>query len=169
MPFPPDMERKIKMKKDSNIQIFQSEREMLEVFITRLYKTDPDLLVAHNLCGSIIEILLARIQYLKINHWSRIGRVKRTQIPNKKFDTSGFGGNQWIPRVVSCGRLLVDTFLTAKELIRETSYDLTHLARAQLKKDRVEFDDEMITTFYQKTDELIRLSDHTERDAYLTF
>jgi DNA polymerase alpha subunit A len=68
---------------------------------------------------------------LKINHWSRIGRFKRSTIPSKKFDGSGtsYGGNQWVPRLVSCGRLLVDTFLSAKELIRETNYDLSHLAR----------------------------------------
>lgn len=72
------MEKQVRLKKDANIQIFSSEREMLEVFITRLFKADPDLLIAHNLCGSIIEILLARIQHLKINHWSRIGKMKRT-------------------------------------------------------------------------------------------
>lgn len=71
--------------------------------------------------------------------------------------------------MVSCGRLLIDTFLTSKELIRETSYDLTHLAKNQLKKTRVDFDEEMIKKFYFKTEEIIRLSEHTEFDAYLTF
>lgn len=50
-----------KLKKQKNIQIFQSEREMLEVFINKVFLTDPDMLIAHNLCGSVIEILLARI------------------------------------------------------------------------------------------------------------
>lgn len=87
-------------------------------------------MIAHNLCGGLFELLLARIQYLRVNHWSRIGRMKKNQIPTKKFDQAGggYGGSQWIPRQVTCGRLLVDTFLTAKELIRETNYDLTHLA-----------------------------------------
>jgi len=104
---------------------------MLEAFISRLVIIDPDLLVAHNLCGGIFEVLLARIQFNKIMHWSRIGRFRRTQIPNKKFDQTGlsFGGSQWIPRLVTCGRLLVDTYLTAKELIKETNYELSNLAR----------------------------------------
>jgi DNA polymerase alpha subunit A len=101
---------------------------MLEAFISKLYLVDPDLLIAHNLCGGMLEVLLARIQFLKISHWSRIGRFKRTQIPNRKVD-GGFGGSNWIPRQVTCGRLLVDTFLTAKELIRETNYDMTHLVK----------------------------------------
>jgi len=34
---------------------------MLETFISKLYLIDPDLLIAHNLCGGLFEILLARI------------------------------------------------------------------------------------------------------------
>jgi hypothetical protein len=48
-------------------------------------------------------------------------------MPNRKADN--IGGNAWIPRIVSCGRLLVDTFLNAKELIRETNYELGNLAK----------------------------------------
>ena len=118
---------------------------MLEMFINKLHLIDPDLLVSHNLCGSVIEVLLARISYLRINHWSRLGRMKRATMPQRKFN-EGFAS--WVPRVVSCGRLLVDTFLNAKELIRETNYDLGHLARIQLKKDRRDFDEELLPRIY---------------------
>lgn len=50
---------------------------MLEAFIGRVLQVDPDLMVAHNLCGGMFDLLLARIQYLKVNHWSRIGRLKK--------------------------------------------------------------------------------------------
>ena len=43
------------------MSVFNNEKQMLEMFINKLHMIDPDLLVAHNLCGSIIEILLARI------------------------------------------------------------------------------------------------------------
>jgi DNA polymerase alpha subunit A len=59
---------------------------MIEAFIAKVFLVDPDLVVAHNLCGGMFDLLLARIQYLKVNHWSRIGRLKKTQIPNKKVD-----------------------------------------------------------------------------------
>ena len=139
---------------------------MLETFISKLHLIDPDLLVSHNLCGSVIEVLLARISYLRINHWSRLGRMKRGQMPQRKFD-SGF--HSWVPRQVSCGRLLVDTFLNAKELIRETNYDLGHLTRTQLKKDRREFDDELLPRIYQHSESIFQLVDHTETDSYLIF
>jgi hypothetical protein len=67
-------------------------------------------------------------------------------MPSRKTDS--FGGNNWIPRIVSCGRLLVDTFLNAKELVRETNYDLGHLAKSQLKQERKDFDDDMLPRFY---------------------
>lgn len=50
--------------------------------------------------------------------------------------------------MVSCGRLLVDTFLNSKELIRETNYDLGNLALTQLKTERKEFDDDMLPKFF---------------------
>lgn len=127
---------------------------------------DPDLMVSHNLCGSVIEVLLNRISYLRINHWSRLGRMKRNSMPQRKLDASM---HSWVPRQVSCGRLLVDTFLNAKELIRETNYDLGHLARTQLKKERRDFDDELLPRIYLQTDSLFQLVDHTETDAYLIF
>ena len=80
-PLPFDLQHKVKQRRDTNISIFQNERQMLETFISKLHLIDPDLLVSHNLCGSVIEVLLARISYLRINHWSRLGRLKRAQMP----------------------------------------------------------------------------------------
>jgi DNA polymerase alpha subunit A len=102
---------------------------LLDNFINKLHVIDPDLLIAHNLCGNVIEVLLNRISMMKINHWSRIGRMKRNTMPQRKNDGSA---SSWVPRQVSCGRLLVDTFLCSKELVRETNYDLPHLCRRQL-------------------------------------
>jgi len=87
----------------------------------------------------------------------------------RKQDSNNFGSNQWISRAVSCGRLLVDTFMTSKELIRETNYDLTHLAKSQLKKDRNDFDEDLLPNFYMNSDTLIKLTEHTEADAYMTY
>lgn len=101
---------------------------MLEAFIAKLGIIDPDMIIAHNLCGGLFEVLLARVRQNQVQHWSRIGRFKRQQMP--RVGNTGFAGSQWVPRQVSCGRLLVDTFLTAKELVRETKYDLGHLCKA---------------------------------------
>lgn len=118
---------------------------MIDTFVNKVHMVDPDFLVAHSLCTTIIETLLARIQYLRIAHWSRIGRLRRSAIPLKRFDSSAA---QWIPRAVTCGRLLVDTYLNAKELVRETNYDLGYLSAMQLKKTRHDFDDDLLPRFY---------------------
>lgn len=65
--------------------------------------------------------------------------------------------------------MLVDTFLTSKELIRETTYELTHLVKSQLKKDRTPFDEDMIEKFYLTSERLFQLVEHTEKDSYFTF
>lgn len=83
---PYDFEKAIREKRDMLIQYFANERQMIEAFIAKIYQLDPDLMVAHNLCGGMFDLLLSRIQQLKINHWSRIGRLKKNQIPNKKVD-----------------------------------------------------------------------------------
>jgi DNA polymerase alpha subunit A len=101
--------------------------------IARLFKVDPDVLVAHGLSGSIMEIILSRIKQLKVPHWSRIGRFKRQHVPHSRHESGGYSGGGWIPRMATAGRLLVDTFLNAKELVRETNYDLTYLSERQLK------------------------------------
>ena len=115
-----------------NIITFQNEKQLLEHFIAKLYILDPDILVSHNLTGGVLELILARIQYCKVNHWSRIGRFKRSTVPNRKIEQGGggSGSNNWISRNVTCGRLLVDTFLSSVELLNEVNYDLTHLAQS---------------------------------------
>lgn len=92
-PMPFDFEKQLRLRKD--LQYFSSEKQMIEAFVSRITMVDPDLLVAHNLCGGLFELLLSRIQYLKISHWSRIGRMKKQTIPNKKFDSGagGYGGS----------------------------------------------------------------------------
>lgn len=93
VPFPLDFRARARQEK--NITAFETERQLLEAFINKLHQFDPDLLIAHNLCGSVIEILLNRINMLRIGHWSRIGRMKRSNMPQRKNDGSA---SSWVPR-----------------------------------------------------------------------
>ena len=168
-PWPFDMQQKLKSKVDSVVSLFENERQMIEALISKIYMIDPDVLLSHNLCGSVFEVIMARIQYYNIPHWSRIGRLKKQNFPTRKFDQGGYTGSSWVPRMVSCGRLLVDTFVSSKELVRETQYDLGYLAQKQLKTTRKDFDDEKISDFYLTSDRLMMLVTHTEMDTFLTY
>lgn len=112
---------------------------------------------------------MARIQFFNIPHWSRIGRMKKKSFPNRKIDQHGYSGSAWLPRLVSCGRLMVDTFVSSKELVRETQYDLGYLAQKQLKTQRKEFDDEKLSEFFLTSERLLALTGHTEMDTFLTY
>lgn len=60
--------------------------------------------------------------------WHKIGRLRRAKFPNPKGlsrDIALFG--------LTAGRLMADTYLTAREHLRETTYSLTHLATSQLR------------------------------------
>jgi hypothetical protein len=50
--------------------------------IVSIYKADPDVLVGHDFLGSGLDVLLNRMRELKADHWSRIGRFRRTRWTN---------------------------------------------------------------------------------------
>ena len=79
-------------------------------------KVDPDVIVGHDVVGYDMDVLLHRIAATKISSWSKVGRLKRATVPK-------FGARSG----AAAGRLLLDTMISAKELIRCRSYDLTEV------------------------------------------
>lgn len=103
----------------------ESERSLLGFLLTKLFLLDPDLIVGHDLYGFTLDTLMHRIEHYKVPNWSRVGRLKRgnfLQIKGKSAD-----------RQLICGRLVCDTMISARELIRARSYDLDTLAKQVLK------------------------------------
>ncbi|CAN0003891.1 unnamed protein product, partial [Ectocarpus sp. 8 AP-2014] len=68
---------------------------------------------------------------------------------------------------VAAGRLLCDTYLSAKEFLRETTYSLTHLAGAQLKASRNAVDPADVPRFFGSAQDIVQLALHTANDASL--
>lgn len=60
----------------------------------------------------------------------------------------------WAEKLVMSGRLVADTYLAAKEHLREKSYSMTELASSQLGCQRTEVDDslETYTSCYSSAD-----------------
>jgi len=46
-----------------------------------LHKADPDVIVGHEFLGVSLDVLLHRMRDLKVDHWSRIGRFRRSRWP----------------------------------------------------------------------------------------
>ena len=53
---------------------------MILVIVT-IYKADPDAIIGHEFLGVSLDVLLHRMRDLKADHWSRIGRFRRSKWP----------------------------------------------------------------------------------------
>ncbi|XP_077230680.1 DNA-directed DNA polymerase [Tasmannia lanceolata] len=159
-------------KAGSNILgLESSERALLNRFMIELHKLDCDFLVGHNISGFDLDVLLHRAQACKVpsSMWSKIGRLKRSVMPKLTKGSSIFGSGA-SPGIMSCiaGRLLCDTFLCSRDLLKEVSYSLTQLSKTQLNKDRIEIVPHDIPTMFQSSGSLLQLVEYGETDAWLS-
>lgn len=54
----------------------------LPIFTAAIHKADPDVIVGHDFLGVSLDVLLHRMRELKADHWSRIGRFRRSTWPH---------------------------------------------------------------------------------------
>ncbi|GMY11780.1 DNA polymerase alpha catalytic subunit [Fagus crenata] len=148
-----------------------SERALLNRLMIELYKLDSDVIVGHNLSGFDLDVLLHRAQTCKVpsSMWSKIGRLKRSVMPKLAKRSNMFGSGA-SPGIMSCiaGRLLCDTYLCSRDLLKEVSYSLTQLAKTQLNKDRKEITPHDILKMFQTSESLMELIEYGETDAWLS-
>ncbi|CAH3180184.1 unnamed protein product [Porites lobata] len=153
-------------KKQIKMEITASERALLGLFMAKIHKIDPDVLVGHNIYGFDLDLLLHRINACKIPHWSRLGRLKRTIMP--KLSSGGFGKGGNLDRCITSGRMVCDVKISSKELIRCKSYDLTALSWAVLQSRREEIDQDEIPNKFNSSHELLHMFELTSMDALLS-
>jgi DNA polymerase alpha subunit A len=114
--FPHDLDNEIRsvmpqLKKNPN------ERAMISRFMAQVGAWDPDVIVGHNAWGFDVEVLLSRCKELKVNSWDRLGRLKRAAFPGQgRFEN---GVKDWVIAECMSGRVLCDTYISSKELLRE--------------------------------------------------
>lgn len=109
-PFPFDLRTVLAQRKRS-VELSGSERALLAFFMVKLFRIDPDVIVGHNLFGFDLDVLLHRVRFHKIPHWSRLGRMRRgATMPNLKASI-GQRTNLAIERDLLSGRLLCDTMV----------------------------------------------------------
>lgn len=69
-------------------------------------------------------------------------------------------------RQIVTGRLVCDTYLCAKDLVKSRNYTLQTLVETQLGQERVEFDYERVGDYFVNADKLVQLLRHCEKDAF---
>lgn len=146
------------------IKYMPDERGVLNLLLAHISKIDPDVLVGHNINGFDLDVLLHRLSYHKIPAWSRIGRLRRQQMPRL---ATGVGGRDQFTGVLCAGRLVCDTYLAARELVRETTYALSYLAHSMLNVRREDIDPGDVPRYCSTPEDCIRLCQHTEDGAWL--
>ncbi|XAR73998.1 DNA-directed DNA polymerase [Bertholletia excelsa] len=153
------------------ISVESSERALLNRLMIELHKLDSDVLVGHNISGFDLDVLLHRAQVCKVpsNMWSKIGRLKRSVMPKLTKGSSLFGSGA-SPGIMTCiaGRLLCDTYLCSRDLLKEVSYSLTQLSKTQLNKDRKEVAPHDVPLMFQSSESLMELIECSETDAWLS-
>ncbi|XP_052784839.1 DNA polymerase alpha catalytic subunit-like [Mya arenaria] len=162
--FPWDFNDKVqKESKRMKVEVLPTERALLGFLLAKIHKIDPDIIVGHDIYGYDLDILLHRINSNKIPHWSKIGRLKRTVMP--KLASHPGRGASHSEKSATCGRIVCDLKISAKELVRLKSFDLTELALQILKQKRVELDFDQIRNMYNSSQHLLQLIELTLMDS----
>jgi len=146
-----------------------NERALLTMLVMRLKDLDADVYVGHNFAAYDLDVMLHRMQALKVPHWAALGRLKRSKFPNLGGGGHSFGGGAGAGQLsVVAGRLLCDTYLSARDLVKETDYTLTTLSKSLLGEIRCELASSDIPGKFATAPKLMELVQLTESDAWLS-
>ncbi|XP_074657943.1 DNA polymerase alpha catalytic subunit-like [Tubulanus polymorphus] len=147
------------------VEIMGSERGLLGFLLAKIHKVDPDVIVGHDVYSFDMDVLLHRISSTKVPHWSKIGRLRRNQMPKLSSAHGARFGSSYTDKTATCGRVVCDVKISAKELIRCRAYDLTELSNHILHERRNEIDVDEIKQMYNSSQQLLRLVELNLMDA----
>ncbi|KAI9673432.1 MAG: DNA-directed DNA polymerase alpha catalytic subunit pol1 [Caeruleum heppii] len=155
-------------KHRGTIRLEKTEQALLSFFLAKIQKTDPDVLVGHQLEGVDYGILLSRMRDKKTPQWSRIGRLKRSEWPK---NIGRLDGSFFLERQLASGRLLCDLANDmGKSLMTKCqSWSLTEMCTLVLggAKLRHELDNEAALKTWATTPEgLMNYVSHCEADTH---
>ncbi|XP_028164527.1 DNA polymerase alpha catalytic subunit [Ostrinia furnacalis] len=156
--WPLDLKQTLAQYKATKLTKCDTERELLNYFMVQFWKLDPDLVIGHDLQGFQQDLLIGNILDLHIPNWSRLGRLKRSVAPQRKYAAKD----------AFLGRLVCDIKLSAMELIRARSFDLETLCTDVLKMkegERVDVALEDLPRYYENSRDLLQLVSLSMQDA----
>jgi DNA polymerase alpha subunit A len=151
-----------------NVTTSLNEIALLNQLAAKVQSLDPDVIVAHNGYGSELEVIANRLAAHGIPMWHKMSRLRR-----EKNDLKSSMTGRFVVRKLTMGRLVCDTELAAREPLRETSYELSHLVKVRLKQEYKPLSEEgahiplyeQIPKCYEHGKSLCDAVDHTIQDA----
>ena len=85
-PWPLDLRDSLSTSKVTKIERTEGERALLSLLLAKVNKIDPDIVVGHDIASFDLDILLHRFAQNKVDRWSRLGRLRRTNMPQSKVN-----------------------------------------------------------------------------------
>lgn len=148
------------------VEVLSSESALLNNFLSRLLRLDPDVLIGHRILGFGLDVLLARMNAKRCREWSRLGRlVQRRDLSNVIKHNNEI--SSWFKSDVLAGRLVVDTHMHSNDLLpKEKDYSLVALSQNVLSGSnpnaratvlRSMTDVSMVSEVFKKTESLCML------------
>ena len=85
-PWPLDLRDSLSTSKVTKIERTEGERALLSLLLAKVNKIDPDIVVGHDIASFDLDILLHRFAQNKVDRWYRLGRLRRTNMPQSKVN-----------------------------------------------------------------------------------
>ncbi|KAG0181293.1 DNA-directed DNA polymerase alpha catalytic subunit pol1, partial [Apophysomyces sp. BC1021] len=169
-PYPDDFYSFVSMESSENcFQIVpqRTESALLNYLTARIHTCDPDIILGHNFTDFDLDILLRRMKDHNVLHWHKIGRLKRKGWPRLQSGSGGIPSIAAQQKKVLTGRIICDTYLASRDLVRAKSYQLTDLARSELSIVYEDMDLANLPQIYTNALSLIEFLRHCSFEAYL--
>ncbi|OAQ95039.1 DNA polymerase (pol2) [Purpureocillium lilacinum] len=166
--FPLGFEQLAQKRNRGLIKLQKTESDILSFFLAQVDVADPDVILGHQLEGVDYSVLLNRLHERKINQWSRLGRLRRTQWP---ASITKVGGNVFAERQIMAGRLLCDLANDAgrSAMFKCQTWSLTEMCSLYLAGDnrRRDIDNEVALKSWAKEKQgLMDYITHMEADTH---
>eukprot|EP00921_Rhytidocystis_pertsovi_P012478 GHVQ01020290.1.p1 GENE.GHVQ01020290.1~~GHVQ01020290.1.p1 ORF type:complete len:1473 (-),score=232.74 GHVQ01020290.1:2051-6469(-) len=119
-------------KHHPSIVLHPNEKSLLTSLCGKVQEFDVDVFVGHNIYAFELEVLANRFQNLRLPFWHKLSRLRnRSKGPASSWLRKG--GGMVTGRDLTVGRLVCDTYIQARDLLRnKPNYKLATLAKELL-------------------------------------
>lgn len=121
------------------VTLCNNEQSLLAGLCSVVQEVDPDVLVGHNIYAFDLEVLAARFHSLKLPFFHKLSRLRSARLAYAGHSFSGnllnnrMGTGMNLGRQLTFGRLVCDTYIQARDLLRnKVNYRLATLVADHL-------------------------------------
>ncbi|KAK4703657.1 DNA polymerase alpha subunit A, partial [Phenoliferia sp. Uapishka_3] len=164
-PFPTNFDKKCREAKRPGEQTLplKDEKAILTQLVASIFRNDPDVIVGTDFSTLDLDVLLNRLKDLKVDHFSRVGRLRRPKWPKLLV-----GKNTGL----LAGRLICDLSSDgSKAIIDSTTWSLTEMSLTHLKIAREDIDPDDTAKYFDNVhstaEQLHHFVSHCAADCYL--